>query len=87
MFLQLVGYNDDILDMCFAGPDNNHLAVATNSNDMRIYELDTMDCRILSGHSNIVLSLDVNNDGCKIVTGSKVSQIGQQAVVLDTLWM
>ncbi|XP_031561382.1 transducin beta-like protein 3 isoform X2 [Actinia tenebrosa] len=72
---QLVGYNDDILDMCFAGPDNKHLAVATNSNDIRIYEMDTLDCRILSGHSNIVLSLDVNTDGCKIVTGSKDNEV------------
>lgn len=70
-----MGYNDDILDMCFAGSHDNCLAVATNSNQVRLYRMDTMDCRMLSGHSNTVLAIDVSSDGQKIVTGSKVGSM------------
>ncbi|KAK3738537.1 hypothetical protein QZH41_012049, partial [Actinostola sp. cb2023] len=72
---QLVGYNDDILDMCFAGSHDECLAVATNSNQLRMYRMDTLDCRILSGHSNIVLAVDVSHDGQKIITGSKDNEV------------
>ena len=69
---QFVGYNDDILDLCFAGPDERCLAVATNSSQLRVYNLDTMDCQLLTGHSNIIMALDVSRDGTMLVTGSKV---------------
>lgn len=61
--------------MCFAGSNENCIAVATNSSQLRLYRMDTMDCRILSGHSNIILAIDVSSDGQKIVTGSKVGHV------------
>ena len=71
-FLQFVGYNDEILDVCFAGGDQTHLAVATNSSEWKVYNLDTMNCQLLEGHTDIVLSLEVNDRGDMLVTGSKV---------------
>ncbi|XP_032228222.1 transducin beta-like protein 3 isoform X2 [Nematostella vectensis] len=68
---QFVGYNDEILDMSFAGKTNDHLAVVTNSNQLRLYNLETLDCRMVEGHSKMILCLDVCADGTKIVTGSK----------------
>ena len=72
VFLQFVGYNDEILDVCFAGGDQTHLAVATNSSEWKVYNLDTMNCQLLEGHTDIVLSLEVNDRGDMLVTGSKV---------------
>ena len=71
-FLQFVGYNDEILDVCFAGGDQTHLAVATNSSEWKVYNLDTMNCQLLEGHTDIVLSLEVNDRGDMLATGSKV---------------
>jgi len=70
-FKQFVGYNDEILDVCFAGGDQTHLAVATNSSEWKVYNLDTMNCQLLEGHTDIVLSLEVNDRGDMLVTGSK----------------
>jgi len=72
---QFVGYNDEILDVCFAGADENHLAVATNSSQLRIYNLTTMNCQLLEGHTDTVLSLEINNSGDTLVTGSKDNTI------------
>ncbi|KAL9962409.1 hypothetical protein ACROYT_G031510 [Oculina patagonica] len=68
---QFVGYNDEILDLCFAGVDESHLAVATNSSQLRMYDLASMNCQLLEGHTDIILALEVNNTGDTLVTGSK----------------
>ncbi|XP_073250807.1 transducin beta-like protein 3 isoform X1 [Porites lutea] len=72
---QFVGYNDEILDLSFVGADENHLAVATNSSQLRIYDLTTMNCQLLEGHTDTILSLEVNNNGNRLVTGSKDNTI------------
>ncbi|XP_012283683.1 transducin beta-like protein 3 [Orussus abietinus] len=54
---QLVGYSDEILDVVYVGDQDSHLAVATNSADVKLYELSTMDCQLLRGHTDIVLAL------------------------------
>lgn len=54
---QLVGYSDEILDVVYFGKGDTHLAVATNSPDIKLYELTTMNCQLLSGHTDLVLSL------------------------------
>lgn len=51
---QFVGYNDEILDMKFLGSSDHHVVVATNSNQVRLYNLTTMDCQLLAGHSGNV---------------------------------
>jgi len=68
---QFVGYNDEILDLCFAGSDETRLAVATNSSELRMYDLTTMNCLLLEGHTDIVLALEINSAGDALVTGSK----------------
>lgn len=55
---QLIGYNDEILDLCYMGKDDRFLAVATNSKNIKIYDTENnMNCFILSGHRDIVMSL------------------------------
>ncbi|XP_076309508.1 LOW QUALITY PROTEIN: transducin beta-like protein 3 [Tachypleus tridentatus] len=69
---QFVGYNDDILDIKFFGAEDAHLAVATNSSNIKVYKLDTFSCQLLKGHLDIVLALDVfPKDPCMMASSSK----------------
>lgn len=54
---QLIGFNDDILDIIFVGKKNRYLAVATNSNDIKIYDTLDMNCKLMKGHTAVVLAL------------------------------
>lgn len=54
---QIVGYLDSILDIAYVGEEDSHIAVASNSSDIKFYELSTMSCQLLCGHTQIVLSL------------------------------
>ena len=49
--MQFVGYNDEILDLCFMGENDTHIAVATNSEQLRVFELSSLSCQILPGHT------------------------------------
>ncbi|XP_061713417.1 transducin beta-like protein 3 [Cydia pomonella] len=54
---QLVGFTDEILDVILIGKNEGHLVVATNSPDLKYYDLDSMNCQIVKGHIDIVLAL------------------------------
>ncbi|XP_020295667.1 transducin beta-like protein 3 [Pseudomyrmex gracilis] len=54
---QLVGYSDEILDVVYLGDNDSHIALATNSSDIKVYELATMNCQLLCGHTDSVLAL------------------------------
>ncbi|CAK9822022.1 Transducin beta-like protein 3 [Anthophora retusa] len=54
---QLVGYSDDILDIVYFGDKESHIAIATNSCDIKVYNILTMNCELVRGHTDIVLSL------------------------------
>ncbi|WJX88672.1 hypothetical protein P8452_70735 [Trifolium repens] len=72
---RLVGYNEEVVDMKFVGDDEKFLALATNLEQVRVYDLASMSCSyVLTGHTEIVLCLDtcVSISGRNlIVTGSK----------------
>ncbi|KAL3875489.1 hypothetical protein ACJMK2_033435 [Sinanodonta woodiana] len=72
---QFSGYNDEILDSQFCGKSDSHVAVATNSPKLKVFCLDTWDCTILSGHTDIIMSISVFNNGRHFVTGSKDNTI------------
>ncbi|KAM7372061.1 hypothetical protein PAMP_009256 [Pampus punctatissimus] len=61
--MQFVGYNDEVLDVKFLGKDDSHIVVATNSCQLKVFELLTNSCQILYGHTDTVLSLDVFKKG------------------------
>lgn len=55
---QLIGFSDEILDTVFVGKKGRYLAVATNSAAIKLYDTaSAMNCRILLGHTDIVLAL------------------------------
>ncbi|KAI5069023.1 hypothetical protein GOP47_0015324 [Adiantum capillus-veneris] len=56
---RLIGNNDEVTDLKFVSGEANLLAVATNLEQIRIYDLRTATCRQeLFGHKDIVLCLD-----------------------------
>ena len=75
----IVGHNDEILDLrvipsatptsgdnmndASAPPPAQKVAVATNSAQIRIFELGTYSCSVLDGHTETVLSIDVSPCG------------------------
>eukprot|EP00752_Nemacystus_decipiens_P007443 g6652.t2 len=76
---QIVGYNDEVIDMksfpsgavCGGEDGESWVAVATNSPQVRLFELGGFSCRLLDGHTDTVLALDVAPDGRHLCTSSK----------------
>ncbi|XP_048408643.1 transducin beta-like protein 3 [Stegostoma tigrinum] len=71
LICQFVGYNDEVLDVKFLGPSDTHIVVATNSPQLKVFELATLNCQILSGHTDTILALDVFKKGTKFASCSK----------------
>jgi U3 small nucleolar RNA-associated protein 13 len=81
------GSHDDIIDLAYLLPDNSLLALATNSEDIRIVSASTavevsavddvqatqfgQDVGVLKGHEDIIITLDVDWSGHWIATGAK----------------
>ncbi|KAA0705315.1 Transducin beta-like protein 3 [Triplophysa tibetana] len=72
---QFVGYNDDILDTKFLGKDDTHIVVATNSSQLKVFELATNSCQILYGHTDTILSIDVFRKGSMFASCAKDQSI------------
>jgi U3 small nucleolar RNA-associated protein 13 len=78
-FRHIVGYNDEVIDTLYLSPpsgnsdlsQDTHLAVATNSDLIRIYNLQRFDTTLLAGHLDVVLCLARNKDGTILMSGSK----------------
>lgn len=64
-----------MLDISLVGDGESHLAVATNSEEVKVFERDSGSCQLLGGHSGIVLSLSSSSDGQLLATGSKDNTI------------
>ncbi|KAL2610086.1 hypothetical protein R1flu_028659 [Riccia fluitans] len=66
---RLIGYNDEIIDLKYVGTDATRLAVATNLERIRIYDMESMAClQELVGHTDIVLCLDT----CVTISGQSL---------------
>ncbi len=70
---QIIGFNDEIIDALFLSPTqiDSHLALATNSALVRVYDTTTWDARLIKGHSDVVLCLARSSEGTWLATGSK----------------
>jgi U3 small nucleolar RNA-associated protein 13 len=70
----IVGHNDEILDLKIlpnGDEASTHAVVATNSAQVRLFNLGTFSCEILDGHSATVLCVDVSPCGRYISTCGK----------------
>uniref|UniRef100_A0A8R1DVK2 WD_REPEATS_REGION domain-containing protein n=1 Tax=Caenorhabditis japonica TaxID=281687 RepID=A0A8R1DVK2_CAEJA len=54
---QIVGFHDEIYSCCLFGSKESHMAVASNTSEIRIYNTKTLDCQLIRGHSESVLSV------------------------------
>ncbi|KAJ8251192.1 hypothetical protein GJAV_G00218310 [Gymnothorax javanicus] len=72
---QFVGYNDEVLDVKFLGKGDTHIVVATNSPQLKVFELASRSCQILYGHTETVLALDVFRKGSMFASCSKDNSI------------
>lgn len=86
-FRRISGTHDEIVDLAFLLPDQSILALATNSEDVRLVSaVDStpvsaesngpttyfgQDVALLKGHEEIVLTIDVDWSGHWVATGSK----------------
>lgn len=48
---QFAGYSEEVLDVRFLGPNDSHIIVASNSPCLKVFELQTLACQILHGHT------------------------------------
>ena len=73
----IVGYNDDIIDVEYipsmANDDGREkrIALATNSSEPQIVDLQTYNSTLLEGHTAIVLCVSASSDGCYLATASR----------------
>ena len=67
--------------------DDSHIAVATNSNIVKVFDVNTWDCQVLTGHTDIVLCLDVYKHGSLLVTSSKDNSVRLWCMLPDSKQM
>ncbi|SPQ21823.1 3f4284b2-204d-4317-929e-52585b2b2074 [Thermothielavioides terrestris] len=85
-FRRISGTHDEILDLAFVLPDQSMMALATNSEDIRLVSVADPatqadgeqggayfghDVALLKGHEDIVMSLDVDWSGHWVASGAK----------------
>ncbi|KAM7217455.1 WD40-repeat-containing domain protein [Rhypophila decipiens] len=85
-FRRISGTHDEILDFVYALPDQSVMALATNSEDVRLVSVADSDAKtdsdddagyfghdvaLLKGHEDIIMSLDVDWSGHWIASGAK----------------
>ncbi|CAD6590075.1 MAG: U3 small nucleolar RNA-associated protein 13 [Alectoria sarmentosa] len=83
---RISGTHDEIIDLAYVTPDRSLLALATNSEDIRLISLASSkpissaaasaryfgaDVAILEGHEDIIICLSVDWSGCWLATGAK----------------
>ncbi|GFO00998.1 transducin beta-like protein 3 [Plakobranchus ocellatus] len=79
---QLCGHLDEILSVHFMGEGDTHVAVATNTDLLKVFRRDTWECQMLQGHDDIITTLDVC--GNFIISGAKDSTIRVWQLASDT---
>lgn len=82
---RISGTHDEIIDLTYVTPERALLALATNSESLRLVSLSTAannvssntasyfgaDVALLEGHEDIIICLDVDWSGCWLATGAK----------------
>ncbi|GIY32726.1 transducin beta-like protein 3 [Caerostris extrusa] len=73
---QFIGHIDDVLSLKYIGRKDDQLAVATNSSQIKLFQLPSFSCQLLNGHNDIVLTIDgFPNHPHILVSGSKDNNV------------
>lgn len=68
----ILGFNDEIVDLkAIQSGDAVSLAMATNSEQLRIINMHTFDATLCHGHTATILCVSVSPDATLVATGSK----------------
>uniref|UniRef100_A0A1I7UFV6 WD_REPEATS_REGION domain-containing protein n=1 Tax=Caenorhabditis tropicalis TaxID=1561998 RepID=A0A1I7UFV6_9PELO len=54
---QIVGSHDEIYSCCLLGKGETYMAVGSNTSEIRLYNTKTLDCQLIRGHTESVLSV------------------------------
>lgn len=65
------GHHGEIIDCTYVGENETHLAIATNSPEVRILKWGSLDHGVLAGHKDIVIAIDRSIDGRWLATAGK----------------
>ncbi|KAL2007056.1 hypothetical protein VTN00DRAFT_8494 [Thermoascus crustaceus] len=75
---RISGNDDEIIDLAYVGPDRSMLALATNTESIRIVSIGSgqdeyfgADVAHLDGHDDIIICIDVDWSGHWLATGAK----------------
>ncbi|KKK17663.1 hypothetical protein AOCH_002487 [Aspergillus ochraceoroseus] len=78
---RISGNDDDIIDLAYVGPDRSMLALATNTESIRVVSVGASeaqkqeyfgaDIAHLDGHDDIIICIDVDWSGHWLATGAK----------------
>ncbi|KAF3937639.1 Beta-TrCP [Dactylella cylindrospora] len=71
---RISGHHDEIIDIQYLAPDDSLIALASNSEDIRIIspnESSFGDIGVLKGHSDIAICLDKDPTGSWLLSGGK----------------
>ncbi|PNS18977.1 hypothetical protein CAC42_6072 [Sphaceloma murrayae] len=79
---RISGTHDEVIDLAFVGVDNAMMALATNSEDVRLISMAASqdkdqklpfgaDVGLLKGHEDIVITIDTDWSGHWLATGAK----------------
>lgn len=79
---RISGTHDEIIDLAYVSPDRSMMALATNLEDVRLISVQDnsssssssylgQDIGLLKGHTDIVITLDVDGSGHWLATGAK----------------
>lgn len=86
VYKQYVGDHGEILDLQYCNKDQNLIAMATNSEFLKVYDLNTWDCRLLKGHTDLVISVTAfidNENESYLASSSKDSTIRVWRIVKE----
>eukprot|EP01080_Neovahlkampfia_damariscottae_P000036 gene36-4287_t len=67
----ILGFNDEIVDLSYIGKKTQKIIIATNSDFLTIFDLETKNTEILKGHKDVILSVSSTSDSKYFVSGAK----------------
>lgn len=65
------GHHGEIIDCTYVGENETHLAIATNSPEVRILKWGSLEHSVLAAHKDIVIAIDRSIDGRWLATAGK----------------
>ena len=76
---RISGTHDEVIDLAYVGSARDVLALATNAEDLRLISLNSSssahyfgaDLALLKGHSDIIITIDIDWSGHWLATGAK----------------